>query len=444
MHVVLLPFGSAGDVFPFLWLGRQLKAQGHRVTMIVACVFEEIARKAGLEVIPMGTQAEFDRFIADPRVWKLYQGTKLVFEFAAESTEPILKLIESLITKDQRPDLLMAACTVFGARLAREKHGIPLVTVHVQPAVMISAYEIPVLLPGMQHLHKLPLWLRKKLVRLPNPADRFGAPAIRAACAAHGVTPPKSVWWDWGNSPDGVLVLFPPWFAEPQPDWPANTLQWDFPLEDIAKERPLSDDVLLFLAAGEKPIVFTPGSANIQARRFFEVALTVVTAMGRRAIFATRDLSQLPPNLPASVLAVEYAPFSALVPHAAAFVHHGGIGTLSQGFAAGVPQLIMAMAHDQPDNAYRLEKLGAGLSLTPRTFTPARVQSTLHRLLTDPYFQTAARRCQEKYGGHSCPPLPEPGLLEPTTHHQVPFQERPPVSALMKWLETRILATNAE
>jgi rhamnosyltransferase subunit B len=69
------------------------------------------------------------------------------------------------------------------------------------------------------------------------------------------------------------VVLFPPWFAQPQPDWPANTLQWDFPLEDIAKERPLNDDVLQFLDAGEKPIVFTPGSANIQARRFFEVAL---------------------------------------------------------------------------------------------------------------------------------------------------------------------------
>ncbi|MEN3940610.1 glycosyltransferase [Prosthecobacter sp. SYSU 5D2] len=415
MHVVLLPFGSAGDVFPFLWLGRQLKAQGHQVTLIVACVFEEIVRKAGLEVIPVGTQADFDRFIADPRVWKLYQGTKMVFELAAESTGPIHAVIESLVEKGRRPDLLMAACTVFGARLAREKYGIPLVTVHVQPAVMISAYEIPILLPGMQHLRKLPLWLRKKLVRMPNPADRFGGRAIHAACAAHGVPPPKSVWWDWGNSPDGVLVLFPSWFAQPQPDWPANTLQWDFPLEDIARERPLSDEVLQFLDAGDKPIVFTPGSANIQARRFFEVALAAITSLDRRAIFATRDLGQLPPNLPASVLAVEYAPFSTLIPHAAAFVHHGGIGTLSQGFAAGVPQLIMAMAHDQPDNAYRLEQTGAGLGLIPLTFTPRRVRSALHRLLTEPDFLEAARRCKAL------------------------IQKRPCVSELMRWLETRKL-----
>ncbi|MCW0216951.1 MAG: glycosyltransferase [Prosthecobacter sp.] len=392
MHVVLLPFGSAGDVFPFLWLGRQLQAAGHRVTVIVACVFEEIVRKAGMEVIPLGTQEEFDRFIADPRVWQLYHGTKLVFEFAGESTELIHAAIESLIQSGHRPDLLMAPCTVFGARLAREKHGIPLISVHVQPAVLISAHETPILLPGMQHLRKLPLWFRQWLVRLPNPADRFAAPAVHAACASHGVTPPKSLWWEWADSPDGVLALFPEWFAQPQPDWPNNLLQWDFPLEDIAKERPLTPEVIHFLESGDKPIVFTPGSANIQARKFFEVAYQAVTAMNQRAIFVTRQLDQLPPHLPPSILPVEYAPFSSLVPRASAFVHHGGIGTMSQGFAAGVPQLIMAMAHDQPDNAYRLEKLGAGIGLTTRSFTPTRVQKALHQLLTAPRYREAAQR----------------------------------------------------
>ncbi|SKB07244.1 UDP:flavonoid glycosyltransferase YjiC, YdhE family [Prosthecobacter debontii] len=415
MHVVLFPLGSAGDVFPFLWLGRHLRARGHRVTVVVACVFEEVVRKAGLEVVPMGTPELFDRFISDPRVWKLYQGTKLVFEFAGENTEPVLAVVESLIQQGARPDLLLAPCTVFGARLAREKHGIPLISVHVQPAVLISAHETPVLFPGMQHFRKLPLTLRQWLVRLPNPADRFAAAPVRAACARHGVAAPRRLWWEWADSPDGVLALFPEWFARPQPDWPPQLLQWHFPLEDIATERPLSSEVTDFLAEGTAPIVFTPGSANIQARRFFEVALSAVTTLGERAIFVTRDLSQLPSPLPSRVLAVEYAPFSTLIPHASVFVHHGGIGTLSQGFAAGVPQLIMAMAHDQPDNAYRLEQLGAGIGLSPRTFTPRRVSQTLHRLLTEPRYQQAALRCQQH------------------------IQQRPAVEALTEWIESRTL-----
>lgn len=394
-HIALLPFGSAGDVFPFIWLGRLLKARGHRVTMIVACLFEEVAKKAGMEVIPLGDEAVFEKLIADPRIWKLYEGTKLVFEFAGESTETFLAPVEQRQGTADAFDLMLAPCTAFGARLARESLGIPLINVHLQPAVMISAYEMPVLLPGMQHFGRLPLWLRKLLVRLPNPADRFAAPMVALACGRRGVKPPKSLWWEWSHSPDGTLCVFPEWFAAAQPDWPEGVKQWDFPLEDLATEQPLSPELQGFLGGGEKPVVFTPGSANVHAKRFFEVALAAVTCLQKRAVFVTRKLDQLPKDLPSTVLAVEYTPFSTLLPHAAAFVHHGGIGTLSQGFAAGVPQLIMAMAHDQPDNAWRLERLGAGLGLTTRTFTPDRVSGALGRLLEEPSFSQAARRCQE-------------------------------------------------
>lgn len=395
-HIALLPFGSAGDVFPFLWLGRLLQGRGHRVTMIVACLFEEAARAAGLEVVPLGEPEVFERLIADPRIWKMYEGTKMVFEFAGQSTETFLQPVEQRQGTADAFDLLLAPCTAFGARLARESLGIPLINVHLQPAVMISAHETPVLFPGMQHFQKLPLWLRRWLIRLPNPADRFAAPLVAAACARRGVAPPKSLWWEWAHSPDGTLCVFPEWFAAAQPDWPEGVKQWDFPLEDLASEQPLSAELTAFLAGGDKPLVFTPGSANVHARRFFEVALAAVTRLRRRAVFVTRKLDQLPAQLPPSVQPVAYAPFSTLLPHAAAFIHHGGIGTLSQGFAAGVPQLVMAMAHDQPDNAWRLQRLGAGLGLTPGTFTPERVHEALSRLLMEPSFTRAAKDCQRR------------------------------------------------
>lgn len=413
-HIALLPFGSAGDVFPFLWLGRLLQSHGHRVTMIVSCVFADAVRRAGLGVIPLGTQEDFDRFIADPRVWQLYHGTKLVFKFAGESTEAFFRPIAEQQGTADALDLILAPATVFGARLAREKLHIPLINVHLQPAVMISAYETPILFQGMEHFRKLPLWLKRWLIRLPNPADRFAAPAVAKACRAQGISPPRSLWWDWSHSPDGTLCLFPEWFAQPQPDWPGNTLTWDFPLEDLAAERPLSHELQQFLSAGEKPIVFTPGSANIQAERFFRVALEAVTQLQKRAIFVTRKLDQLPPRLPSDIFAVEYAAFSRLLPHAAAFVHHGGIGTLAQALAAGVPQLIMAMAHDQPDNAYRITQMGVGLSLTPRTFTPQRVTEALKRLTRASTFHTASQEYAQQ------------------------MATKRPVSELASWIEARL------
>lgn len=413
MHVTLLPFGSAGDVLPFLWLGRQLRARGHEVTVVSACVFAEAAVAAGFEFVPLGRPEDFDGFIADPQIWKLGAGTKKVFQFAGAAAGVYAGAIEALAASGRRPDLLLAPCTAFGARLARESLGIPLITVHLQPAVFISAHDLPVLVPGMQLLNRLPLALRKLLLHVPNPADRYAGPEVAALCRQRGVTPPRSLWWDWGHSPDGVLALFPEWFARPQPDWPQPLCQWDFPLEDLAAERPLDPALQAFLDAGEAPVVFTPGSANIQARRFFEVALAAVRQTGVRAVFVTRALEQLPADLPATVHAVAYAPFSPLLRRAGAFVHHGGVGTLSQGFAAGLPQIVMPMAHDQPDNAHRLVRLGAGLSLPPRRFTPGRLATALRACRDDRTLRAAALACARR------------------------LQARPDPAALIDWLESR-------
>jgi len=391
-HILLLPFGSAGDVFPFIWLGRHLMARGHRVTMITACLFEEHASKAGLHFIPLGDKDEFETMIRDPRIWKLGHGTKVIFDFAAKSVEPYLAAIESC----GKADLMLAPVTAFAGRLAREKHGVPLITVHLQPAVFLSVHETPLLHPAMRMLRAMPVWFKRALFSLPNPVDLFALPKVRRLCEANGVRPPRSLWREWWDSPDGVLALFPEWFAKPQPDWPANLLQWTFPLEDLASEQRLKPELQAFITSGEPPVVFTPGSANVQASRFFSVAAEAVHRIGCRAVFVTRDPAQVPQNLPASILTVDYAPFSLLLKHASVFVHHGGIGTLSQGFAAAVPQLIMAMAHDQPDNADRLERLGAGIGLSVRQFTPERVTQVLSRLLREPSFHDAAARCAAK------------------------------------------------
>lgn len=409
-EILLLPFGSAGDVFPFIWLGRHLMARGHRVTMITACLFEEQAKRAGLNFVSLGEKEEFETMIRDPRIWKLGHGTKVVFEFAAKSVEPYLAAIESC----GKVDLMLAPVTAFGARLAREKLGTPLITVHLQPAVFLSVYETPLLHPAMRWLRRMPVWFKRALFSLPNPVDLFALPKVRRICEANGVKPPRSLWREWWDSPDGVLALFPEWFAKPQPDWPVNLLQWTFPLEDLAKEQPLSTDLQAFLAAGEKPVVFTPGSANVQASRFFAVAAQAVAQVGCRAVFVTREPKQVPPNLPANILTVEYAPFSTLLKQASVFVHHGGIGTMSQAFAAGVPQLIMHMAHDQPDNADRVERLAAGVGLSVRQFTPDRVAKELRGLIWD----------------HS--------IWDSVGFMQDEIARSPDPAILMRWIEERI------
>jgi UDP:flavonoid glycosyltransferase YjiC (YdhE family) len=80
---------------------------------------------------------------------------------------------------------------------------------------------------------------------------------------------------------------------------------------------------------------------------------------------------------------VDRAPHQSLFPRAAAVVHQGGAGTLAQTLRAGRPMLVVPHAHDQPDNAARVVKLGVARTLLPRSYRGGRVARELERLLND-------------------------------------------------------------
>jgi UDP:flavonoid glycosyltransferase YjiC (YdhE family) len=196
-----------------------------------------------------------------------------------------------------------------------------------------------------------------------------------------------------------VLCPFPPWFAPAQADWPENLVQTDFPLWDEGSDAAFAPEVEAWLAEGEPPVVFTPGSANIFGRPFFQAAVDACQRLGRRGVLLTRFAEQLPQRLPGGVKHFAYIPFRRLLPRAAALVHHGGIGSTAQALAAGVPQLIMPLAHDQFDNAARVRRLGAGDWLPSSRFRGPAVASKLGGLIGSQAVQAACRGISEKYSG---------------------------------------------
>lgn len=371
-------------MFPLLHLGRLLKARGHEATLVSMDYFESAIKAAGLEFVTFGSREEFDRISENPDIWKPFKGTRMVFEAAMGAVKPVYDAI--LQATKRHPDhgvTLVSPGTNFGARLARETLKAPLITVHLQPISVLSASDFPVFHHRLAWLRQLPLPFRKALMRMPNPIDWMARSRLRPMCEELKVSLPRSVVQEWWHSPDANLMLFPKEFAAPQADWPVNVFQHVFPLEDLAKEQPLAPELSRFLDGGSPPVLFTPGTGNRHARAYFETALEACMGMGQRAIFATRHLPDVPAKLPASVIALEYVPFSHVLPRCAVLVHHGGIGTMSQALAAGIPQLIMPLAHDQPDNAQRILEQGLGDFLPPSRFTAPNLRKKLSCLLTN-------------------------------------------------------------
>ena len=97
------------------------------------------------------------------------------------------------------------------------------------------------------------------------------------------------------------------------------------------------------------------------------------------------------PHFPDGVAVFDYAPFSELFPRAAAVVHAGGVGTSGLAMRSGRPMLVVPHAHDQPENAQRLARLGIARSLPPPIY-PGPRRRRADGLLDDPAF---ARRAAE-------------------------------------------------
>jgi rhamnosyltransferase subunit B len=390
------PFGTAGDVYPMLGAAIELKSRGHEVTFITNGYFEEAVTRHGIEYVELGTKQEFLDSTANADLWHPMRGFRHVFEtLIASALGRQYEAFERLFQRG--PALGIVNVFGFGGLLAREKLGVPIVTLHVQPAVIWSRTEPP-RLPGIRG----PRWVQDLQFRLGERLfiDRTVCPRLNELRRELGLPSVRRIahWW---HSPDGVVCTFPDWYAAAQPDWPANTVQTDFPLWDEDAEE-LPDEIESFLAAGSPPLVFTPGSGNQFGAKFFQAAVEAAGRLQRRAILCTPFPQHVPGNLPTDVIRSEYAPFSRLLPRAAAMVHHGGVGTTAQALAAGIPQLIMPLAHDQFDNAARVARLGVGDTLLPARFTGKALARKLEPLLTSPdvaaHCQTIAARLAQRDG----------------------------------------------
>lgn len=381
MRLVVSTFGSAGDVFPMLGLALALRGRGHDVTFATNPYFKEPVRRQGLPFEPLGTAEGFLATARDPGLWKPRTGFRVVFEGLQSAIRQQYALHERL----RLPGV--TNLLGIGALVAREKLGLPVVTAHLQPAVMWSGIEPPAF-AGIVG----PRWLKRLIYHLGvthyiHPIVARALDPWRAELGL-GPTPRVDRWW---HSPDGVVCLFPDWFGPPQPDWPPNLVTTDFPLWNDGSDAGLPADVVTFLDAGEPPLVFTPGSANMHGRAFFTAAADAARRLGRRALFLTKFPEQLPAALPPGVIHAAYVPLDVLLPRAAAFIHHGGVGSMSQAMAAGIPQLVMPLAHDQFDNLARIRKLGVGDGVGARQFTGRRVAAVLRRLLDSKDVASACR-----------------------------------------------------
>ncbi len=391
MRVLLVPFGSHGDVHPFLALGQALRARGHGITFILNEQFGPLVRSLGFEHVPLGHDERLAEVANHPDLWHPRKAFSVVAKAALEA----MRLTFPLIVERYVPGetVVVGGSIALSTRVAHEVTGIPAATVHLQPSAFFSEYETPTF-PTLGAVTRWPRWFKRPFFDFiyRKGIDPSIAPGLNAFRAEHGLPPGRDVMRIYLHSPQLVLGFFPSWFAMPQPDWPPHAKLVGFPLYDEREATPLPPELDAFLQKATPPIAFTPGSANLHGREFFEAAAEACRLLGRRGILLTRFPANIPPGLPDGVVHCLYAPFGTLLPRVAALVHHGGIGTSAQAMASATPQLVMPLAHDQFDNAARMKNRGIARALPQSRFRGPAVAGMLHELIDDPAVKA---RCLE-------------------------------------------------
>lgn len=389
MHFLMTALGSYGDVHPIAGLAGALSRRGHDVSVIANPHFRPVIESVDAKLLEIGTEDDYQIFADNPDIWHPVRGPMLVMEI---SIVQYLRDAYSLIEAHYRPGetALVAHPLDLASRVFQEKHQAPLASAVLAPLMFRSHYEsskLGLLLMANwvpSWFRDFEFWIADKIV------DRIICPTLNELRDELQLPPVRRVFQDWIYSPELVLGLFPKWFGRIQPDWPEQVRLAGFPLWDQPDSQGLPAEVDKFLRGGDAPIVFTPGSAMAHGKAFFHAGVEACRLLGRRGILLSKYTEHLPNDLPETIRHFGFVPFSQLLPRASALVHHGGIGSCAQGLAAGLPQLLMPMAYDQPDNAERLKKLGVGDSLAPKRFRGQAVARKLEQLLAD---DTVHERC---------------------------------------------------
>lgn len=396
MNVLMVALGSQGDVNPFIKIGIGLRQRGHSVTLLSNTHFKASVQGAGLKFVSVGSAEDFKKMVDEIDTDNPAKTVKAIMtHLYFPCMQTVYDRIKALSTPGDT--VIMGITLAFGARMAREKLGIPLITCHLAP-VSIPSISYPPKFHGIWMPHWMP-YLYKKGIRqfIDMGADRFLGPPINTLRKELDLPPVRNIMNHWIHSPDKVIGLFPEWFAAPRDDWPGNTEVTNFILFDEADSKPIPPGLKRFIDAGDPPVVFTTGTAVNDADTFFKASVEVCDILNVRGVFVSRYKSNIPDRLSPYIHCCGYAPFSRLFPCASAVVHHGGIGTCAQALSAGVPQLIIPFGLDQPDNASRITRLGLGGWLPRKKYNNVMAANKLKTLLADETLHLRCKRMADEF-----------------------------------------------
>lgn len=357
MKILLATAGSRGDVEPFVALGERARASGHDVRLIAPD--NSGADTGELDVVSMGV--DYSAMIQS-------QGVSIAAALRNYRTvvRPLMRavIVESArAAYDYRPDVIVWHPKVLSVPMVADALGVPHVRVEIVPALTPTRA-----FPAAGTVTRSIGPLNRLTYRAADAATSMFRRDLAEARTVVGAAERTA------SDPAATLMPISPAILSRPDDWPTSvhlTGRWT----QESHHAPLHPAIAAFISHG--PFVYA-GFGSMAAKGAEDRGRAIVSAArarGMRTLIASGlGGIAVPDSLRGNdVLIVDGVPHDRVLPHAAAAIHHGGIGTVQAATAASTVSIVVPFIADQPFWGARLHDSGLApapikrRSLSPRT-----------------------------------------------------------------------------
>ncbi|HST48894.1 glycosyltransferase [Jatrophihabitans sp.] len=149
---------------------------------------------------------------------------------------------------------------------------------------------------------------------------------------------------------------------------------------------------------GRHQVLVTVGTLAAQhSDEFYRRMLPALELLADRVQAVVLAPAEAIPDPPGNITVLDRVPILDVLPRLDAVVCHGGMGTVTESLAHGVPLVVAPIRADQPAIARQVAQAGAGIEVSFFSASPAELATALTAVLEEPGYRAAARRVAEDF-----------------------------------------------
>ena len=382
MNLLIPTIGTRGDIQPYIALALGLQAAGQRPTLASHPEMRTLVESYGLTFAPIGP--DIDLGLEAARIREHSFNLMIGFSRVMKFTFSILEAAHAdLLALARTADAIIVSHSAAGSIEADELH-LPGVSVTLFPQA------IPVNNPADAPVKKALMKMAGSVMgtMMTQPLDRIRQRVGVAPMGPFGITSPRL-----------NLIPLSPYVVPPNPYWEPRHQMTGYWFAPAPSDWQPPQELQNFLEAGAPPFVVSLGAMAISGKDTAEAAgitLEALARSGARAVVQGWQQVFADISLPPNVFACGSLPHEWLLPRAAGIIHHGGFGTTSAAFKAGIPSLAIPHIIDQFMWGQQIHTLGVGPKPIARNKLTA---SSLAAAITQMQTDTAMRQKAADLGG---------------------------------------------